>query len=295
MQSLRWKFTVPIDVQPPQQGATSNLIYLPVAALVAIALLLSGNPTPATEGPLDAAEQTPSFGGGLRSIVLDPGHGGRAAGAPGIGGLAEKDITLDVAVRLRELIYRRLGLQVFMTREDDVDLDLDTRTEKANNWQADLFVSIHVNAYRIRNVRGPETYFLSDAASDTIASSVAQRENGGGPQAVRGVDGQALEFILWDLAHTQHLRESSLLAEEIQQSMNSVWHLRDRGVKQAPLRVLKGATMPAVLVELGYLSNPDDAAMIADPGFRQQLAEALFRGINNFRRQHAALAGAANP
>ena len=139
MQSLRWKFTVPIDVQPSPQGPKSSLIYLPVAALVAIALLLSGNPTPAAEGPHDATEQIPSLGGGLRSIVLDPGHGGRAAGAPGVGGLAEKDITLDIAVRLRELIYRRIGLQVFMTREDDVDLDLDTRTEKANNWQADLF------------------------------------------------------------------------------------------------------------------------------------------------------------
>ena len=295
MHSLRWKFTVPIEGQPSQQGPPSSLIYLPVAALVAVALLLSGNSTPAAEGPLGAAEQVPSFGGGLRTIALDPGHGGRAAGAPGIGGLSEKEITLDIAVRLRELIYRRIGLQVFMTREDDVDLDLDSRTEKANNWEADLFVSIHANAYRVNDVRGPETYFLSDAASDTIASGVAQRENEGGPQVVRGVDGQALDFILWDLAHTQHLRESSLLAEEIQQSMNGLWQLRDRGVKQAPLRVLKGATMPAVLVELGYLSNPDDAAMIADSGFRQQLAEALFRGINNFRQQHAVLAGGPNP
>jgi N-acetylmuramoyl-L-alanine amidase len=295
MHSLRWKFTVPIEGQPSHQGPSTSLIYLPVAALVAVALLLSGNSTPAAEGPLDAAEQVPSFGGGLRTIALDPGHGGRAAGAPGIGGLSEKDITLDIAVRLRELIYRRLGLQVFMTREDDVDLDLDSRTEKANNWEADLFVSIHANAYRVNDVRGPETYFLSDAASDTIASGAAQRENEGVPQAVRGIDGQALDFILWDLAHTQHLRESSLLAEEIQQSMNGLWQLRDRGVKQAPLRVLKGATMPAVLVELGYLSNPADAAMIADSGFRQQLAEALFRGIDNFRQQHAVLAGAPNP
>ena len=286
---------MPIDHQLFRPGPSGKLIYLPLALLVAIALLLSGNPIPAAEGPPAAAEQAPSFGSSLRTIVLDPGHGGQATGAPGIGSLAEKDITLDIAVRLRELIYRRLGLQVFMTREEDVDLDLDTRTEKANNWQADLFVSIHANAYRINKVRGPETYFLSDAASDTIANSVAQRENAGDPQAVRGVDGQALEFILWDLAHTQHLRESSLLAEEIQQSMNDVWQLRDRGVKQAPLRVLKGATMPAVLVELGYLSNPDDAAMIADPAFRQQLAEALFRGISNFRQQHAALAGTPSP
>ncbi len=295
MHSLRWKFAVPIDAQTSRRGPTSSLIYLPVAALVAIALLFTGNPTPAADGPLDTVEQIPAFGGGLRTIAIDPGHGGRAAGAPGLGGLSEKDITLDIAVRVRELIYRRLGLQVFMTREDDVDLDLDSRTEKANNWEADLFVSIHANAYRVDNVRGPETYFLSDAASDTIASGVAQRENNDDPQAVRGLDGEALDFILWDLAHTQHLRESSLLAEEIQQAMNGVWQLRDRGVKQAPLRVLKGATMPAVLVELGYLSNPEDAAMMADPGFRQQLAEAVFRGINSFRQQHAVLAGAPNP
>ena len=105
--------------------------------------------------------------------------------------------------------------------------------------------------------------------------------------------GAGLEFILWDLAQTQHLRESSLLAGNIQAELNTLYRIRDRGVKQAPFIVLRGATMPAVLVEVGYLSNPEDSAMLTDPDVRQRIAESLFRGISAFREQYAVLAGAA--
>ncbi len=271
-------------------------VVLPALALVVAVLLYAVPSAPIPPGP--EAERPPSSQlGGIGAIVLDPGHGGLATGTTGPGGISEKKLTLDIAVRLRELIYRRIGLQVFLTRESDHDVPLDQRTEKANNWRGDLFISIHANGYRLPDIRGPETYFLSASASDQIAREVANSENAGA--APTGVEASArppdpsLQFILWDLAQTQHLRESSMLAETVQANLNNLWQLRDRGVRQAPFRVLKGATMPAILVEVGYLSNHQDAALLADPFFRQQIAEALFRSITTFRDRHAALVGAS--
>jgi len=263
---------------------------------VATALVIASPPPEAASVSPLADEQIPaSSQAGLRTIVIDPGHGGQATGTIGPGGVAEKTITLDIALRLRELIYRRLGLQVRLTREADVDLENVTRTEMANHWEADLFLSIHVNGFRATAVRGPETYFLSTSASDATARRALEREDGDQAATAPAEPGAAsgLEFILWDLAQTQHLRESSLLAESIQAEMNDLYRIRDRGVKQAPFTVLRGATMPAVLVEVGYLSNPEDAAMLTDPDVRQRIAESLFRAISSFREQHAILAGAA--
>jgi N-acetylmuramoyl-L-alanine amidase len=259
-----------------------------------VALLLVGPSQPAASAPPADGEQIPASRQGLRTIVIDPGHGGQATGTVAANGLQEKTITLDIAIRLRELVYRRLGLQVRLTREADVDLENVRRTEMANNWEADLFISIHANGFRQTAVRGPETYFLSASASDADAHRAVLRENGG--DTVTGETATALppglEFILWDLAQTQHLRESSLFAEGLQASLNSLWRIRDRGVKQAPFTVLRGATMPAVLVEVGYLSNLEDAAMLADPDVRQRIAESLFQGISAFREQYAVLVGA---
>ncbi len=272
-----------------------SLLWIPIALVTALALVLASPSSPEASASNDGSGQLPLGRAGLRTIVIDPGHGGQATGAIGPGGLAEKDVTLDVSLRLRELIFRRLGLQVRLTREADVDLENVTRTEMANNWEADLFVSIHANSYRASAVRGPETYFLSASASDADARRVLLLEDGedAAPLQQGGTGGAGLEFILWDLAQTQHLRESSLLAGNIQAELNTLYRIRDRGVKQAPFIVLRGATMPAVLVEVGYLSNPEDSAMLTDPDVRQRIAESLFRGISAFREQYAVLAGAA--
>lgn len=290
---------VPTDVSTETHGERQVRLYLPILALVVAVLLwaVPSSPLPPSPAEISAAA---SVQPGIRSIVLDPGHGGLATGTIGAGGVSEKDVTLDIAVRLREMIYRRIGLQVFLTREEDDDVPLDQRTEKANNWAGDLFVSIHANGYRSRAVRGPETYFLSANASDQIAQSAATSENSAAPDSTRGSsqieEGAAtpapLEFILWDLAQTQHLRESSLFAETVQAGLNDLWQLHDRGVKQAPFRVLKGTTMPAILVEVGYLSNAQDAALLSDPAFRQQIAESLFNSISIFRERFAVLNGA---
>jgi N-acetylmuramoyl-L-alanine amidase len=271
-----------------------SLILIPIATTIAVALLLVSPSQPAASAPSADGEQFPPQRQGLRTIVIDPGHGGQATGTIAAGGLAEKTVTLDIAIRLRELVYRRLGLQVKLTREADVDLENVRRTEMANNWEADLFISIHANGFRQTAVRGPETYFLSASASDANARRAAQRENGADTTADAATTAPppGLDFILWDLAQTQHLRESSLFAEGIQAALNGLWRIPDRGVKQAPFTVLRGATMPAVLVEVGYLSNAEDAAMLADPDVRQRIAESLFRGISAFREQYAVLAGA---
>ncbi len=294
---------------PVRPAEPRRVLYgVPTMALVVGVMLwvapsLPAGPAPATPASAPSRPATATQAPGLRTIVLDPGHGGLAAGAVGPGGLTEKEITLDIALRLRELIFRRLGLRVMLTREGDDDVPLDQRTEKANSWGADLFMSIHANAYKLADVRGPETYFLSAAASDRLAREVAASENDGGPAGAEATtspgqraveaDQEPLDFILWDLAQTEHLRESGLLAETVQTDLRQLWRMTDRGVRQAPFRVLKGATMPAILVEVGYLSNEQDASLLADPVFRQQVAESLFRSINAFRERYAVLAGAA--
>jgi N-acetylmuramoyl-L-alanine amidase len=276
-------------------GGHRILLGLIVVSTMAAGLLTGTPSSSETPTPGEAPTQVT----GLRTIVIDPGHGGLAVGTAGPNGMYEKEITLDIAARLRELIYRRLGLQVILTRESDVDVDNVERTEKANYWKADLFLSIHANSWGDSQIRGPETYFLSDRASDALARAAAAQENGVATVASQSEQSDpadpALEFILWDLAQTQHLRASSLLAETIQSDLTRLWGLPDRGVKQAPFIVLKGATMPAVLVEVGYLSNPQDAAALVDPEFRQRIAESLYRSITGFRERYATLVGAPPP
>ncbi len=236
-----------------------------------------------------SASATPQRG--LRTIVIDPGHGGSEIGATASNGMTEKDIALDIARRLRDLIRERLGLQVHLTRESDYDVALESRTEKANNLQADLFISIHANSYRGRGVRGAETYFLSDKATDDDARRVAALENDalGLEREAQGDAG--LQLLLWDMAQTLHLRESSALAEAIQAELNRLAGTGNRGIKQAPFRVLRGADMPAVLVEVGFLSNPDEAESLADPRYRQRIATALFNSLEQYRRRQDRIVG----
>ena len=228
---------------------------------------------------------------GLRTIVIDPGHGGSEIGAVGPLGTTEKEIVLDIAQRLHDLLEARLGLDVRLTRETDIDKPLEERTAFANYLKADVFISIHANAYRGRGVRGAETFFLSDKATDDEARLLAAIENDTlelqGPAAID----DDLQMLLWDMAQTQFLQESSVLAEMIQVKLNELAGTSDRGIKQAPFRVLRGATMPAVLVEIGFLSNPDEERLLADPRYRQRVAERLYASLNEYRRRVAELGG----
>jgi N-acetylmuramoyl-L-alanine amidase len=222
----------------------------------------------------------------VRTIVIDPGHGGENPGARGQGGALEKDIALAIARKLRAELVNTRGLQVFLTRDKDVDVDLDERTAIANNYKADLFVSIHVNASRARGVKGSEVYFLSYQASDDDSRRAAQLEGAAEPPP-GGAQGD-VALILWDMAQAEHLEESSALASRIQEELADVTGSQGRGVKQAPFRVLVGASMPAVLVEVAFISNPDEEKLLVSDAYQSKVAGSLARGIERFRRERMA-------
>ena len=222
-----------------------------------------------------------------RIIVIDPGHGGIENGAIGPGGLQEKEVSLDLAKRLRELLQSDSSLSVVLTREDDRLVGLDERTAIANYNRAVLFLSIHVNASARTGASGAETYFLASDSTDNEARTLAALENGAsgvGDDTFITRDGQQrnLELVLWDLAQNQYMAESSVLAENLQIQLNRATGTRDRGVRQAPFRVLMGATMPAVLVEVGFISNPDEEEKLRSPGHRDKIAQALAGAVREF-------------
>ena len=222
-----------------------------------------------------------------RIVVLDPGHGGIENGAIGPGGLQEKEVSLDLAKRLRELLQSDSSLSVVLTREDDRLVGLDERTAIANYNRAVLFLSIHVNASARTGAEGAETYFVASESTDNEARTLAALENGAsgvGDDTFVTRDGQQrnLELVLWDLAQNQYMAESSVLAENMQIQLNRATGTRDRGVRQAPFRVLMGATMPAVLVEVGFISNPDEESKLRSPGHRDKIAQAMASAVREF-------------
>ncbi len=225
---------------------------------------------------------------GIRTIVLDPGHGGSESGAVGPSGVEEKDLTLLLARALKSRLESALGVRVILTRDEDASLPHATRTAIANQNKADLFISLHLNSAFGASARGAETYFLSTTASDERAARSAEEENrtataGGAPQGDDPL--YDLQLILWDLAQSHFLGQSQRLGTLIQGELNSALDLRDRGVKQAPFVVLMGAAMPAVLVEAGFISNPEEEERLQDPAYRAQLADALVRAIGAYKAE----------
>ncbi len=218
-------------------------------------------------------------------IVIDPGHGGVETGATGPTGLQEKTVTLDLARRVQRSFQRDRNVTVVLTRDDDRLIGLDERTAIANYNRADLFLSIHLNASPRSTAMGAETYFLSNDATDDAARTLAALENGASGVEAKFSDDRNLDLVLWDLAQNQYLAESSLLAERIQWHLNSLTGTRDRGVRQAPFRVLMGATMPAVLIEAGFLSNPDEEERFRSLEYRSRVAQAIETAMREFLRE----------
>ncbi len=217
----------------------------------------------------------------VRTIVIDPGHGGEEFGAVGKNGTTEKKLTLIFAKELKGIIERNLGVRVILTRDDDSFVSLDERTSIANNAKADLFVSIHFNYSEDPTVKGPETYFLSYKATDSDARLLAYKENLG---KIKEAPSSDIELILWDMAQSQYLYQSSRLAEMVQMELASEMGVTNRGVKQAPFAVLMGATMPAILVEVDFISNPDEEKLLLTSDYRHRLEMAIFRGIQKYIR-----------
>jgi len=222
----------------------------------------------------------------LRVIVLDAGHGGHDPGAVGPTGLTEKEVVLDVTRRVAKLVEAELGVKVLLSRNDDRFVALRDRTSFANRERADLFVSIHANAHRESASEGVETYFLSSEATDSAARQVAALENGVVQLEKPAPSGKVdvVRTILWDLAQSEFQVESSRLAEVVQDSMTRSLRISNRGVKQAGFYVLGGAAMPAVLIEVGFVTNPKEERKLRETRYRDEIARAIFAGIAEYKR-----------
>jgi N-acetylmuramoyl-L-alanine amidase len=224
----------------------------------------------------------------LRTIVLDAGHGGHDSGAVGPAGLQEKELVLDVTRRVARLLEARLDVKALLSRDGDAFVPLRDRTSFANRERADLFVSIHANAHRVAASEGVETYFLSSEATDSAArqvaaaeNSVVQLEKSNGRGTSRA---DVVKTILWDLAQSEFQAESSRLAETVLDSMTQTLRIPNRGVKQAGFYVLGGAAMPAILVEIGFVTNPREERRLKDSRYREDIARAIFAGLAEYKR-----------
>ena len=223
----------------------------------------------------------------IRTICLDPGHGGSDLGAVGRSNLLEKDLTLKVAKKLKVIIESKLGLHVVMTRESDEEVSLNSRVAKANNQKAQMFVSIHVNSSYRKAARGPETYYVSLKATDQDAFLLSQKENSAFKEEINKLaSNDELKMILWDMAQNEYIKESAKLADFIQYELNILMHTRNRGVKQAPFRVLMRAAMPAILVEIAFVSNYSEEQKLKDDAFLGKVAAALYNGISKYIYYH---------
>ncbi len=228
-------------------------------------------------------------------IVIDPGHGGHDTGTIGPTGLMEKDLCLDVALRLGKIIEQRLpGVDVIYTRSDDSFIPLEERTNIANQAKADLFISIHANSSRDHGARGIETYYLNLKGS-AEAMEVAARENATAQEGVHD-----LQDLVKRIARTEKIDESKEFAEDIQDSLSkriqkASRSVRNRGVRKAPFVVLIGADMPSVLTEISFLSNPADEQLLKKPEQRQKVAEGLYQGVISYLQTINSVAGNLAP
>jgi N-acetylmuramoyl-L-alanine amidase len=241
----------------------------------------TGAASPAKRGSGNDSSLVRVFGLKLGKVVIDAGHGGHDTGTVGPHGLLEKELVLDVALRLGRLITQQLGAEVIYTRSDDTFIPLEERTKIANNEKADLFLSIHANSSPELSATGVETYFFN-FTSDRSGLDLATRENATSTSSISDLNDLLHRAVL-----KAKLEESREFAQQVQSSlwassvkMNS--KSRDRGVRQAPFVVLIGAMMPSILAEIGFVSNPHDERLLQRPDQRQKIAEALYKGISRY-------------
>jgi N-acetylmuramoyl-L-alanine amidase len=266
----------------PTDAASSRIVIDLTAAGAASAPAIPVPPPstpPAAAPPAAPLEPVPPLPPGIRTIVIDPGHGGSEEGARGASGNLEKDLTLSVARRLKAAIEARLGLRALLTRDGDTAVSLDDRAAFANNNKADLFISLHANASLKKDVRGAEVFYLSPEgyaqAQQAATSTTTLPAFGGGSRDI--------DLILWEVAQTQHLTQSAVLAGLVEQELRAHVPMSVHPVQQAPFRVLVGANMPAILVEMGFLTNAEQDQALKSNEFQNTIAQALFDAIVRFR------------
>jgi len=219
-----------------------------------------------------------------RTIVIDPGHGGLDVGAKGKFGSVEKDVDLAISLKLKALIEQSQSYRVVLTRDKDLDVSLENRAAIANNNDALVFLSIHVNGSFRKKARGSETFFMSLNATDEESRKLAYQENREAAldKSIAGDGKDDIKMILWDMAQSAYIKQSSQLAELIQAQLNSLLGTENRGIKQADFVVLRGVACPAVLVEAAFISNPEEEQKLVDESFQNNVAQAVYTGLMRF-------------
>lgn len=229
----------------------------------------------------------------LNKVVIDAGHGGNDPGAIGRNGLKEKDVNLDIAKRLSSLL-RAEGVQAVLTRSTDKFISLSTRVSIANRSGADLFISIHSNAARSRSLSGFEVYYVAPSVSDSKRAALTARSVSLNlKDAVFSSDTQDLRVIVWDMIYANSRAESIELARSLCKVMDASIDANILGVKNARFQVLKGITMPGILIEVGFVSNFNEERLLKTANYREKLAAGILEGIRDYS-QDMALAGVAS-
>jgi N-acetylmuramoyl-L-alanine amidase len=291
----------PAVATPSISGSPTSVPIVPAASSSSVTSALAATPAPAAEAVIAppaastsgsktepvrvVVEAKPSNRSLIRSlglklarVVIDAGHGGHDSGSIGPTGYTEKELVLDVAKRLKILVEADMDAEVVMTRTDDTYIPLESRTEIANKESADLFISIHANSSQVKSVRGVETFFLNFNTQSRDALLTAQRENAATEKNIHDLHDMVEKITLND-----KVDESRELAGHIQTAMSKRSNSgTNRGVKQAPFVVLIGASMPSVLAEISFISNPDEERQLKTSTYRQQIAESLFQGIKSY-------------
>ncbi|MGH9587918.1 MAG: N-acetylmuramoyl-L-alanine amidase [Acidobacteriaceae bacterium] len=281
------KPALPKKAPPPQivafaSSASTDVSPLKTRSKVDRSRMPAPKPVPAAVLPASGEpSMVRTLGLKINRIVIDAGHGGHDSGTLGPGGIEEKDVVLDVALRLGALLKQKLRADVIYTRSTDTFIPLETRTEIANKAHADLFISIHANSSSDSTVRGVETYYLNFTTS-ADALAVAARENAVSDQSIHQLSDLVKKIALQD-----KISESRTFASDVEQNLYDGLEsgnpgLRDRGVKKAPFVVLIGANMPSILAEISFLTNPEDANELRRPKYRERIAEALYKGVAQY-------------
>jgi N-acetylmuramoyl-L-alanine amidase len=240
-------------------------------------------PTPPPQDIPSLLDLSPTSG--LRSVVIDPGHGGAEDGTRGPTGLTEKAVTLSVARRLKSALEGRLGVRVVLTRDGDNAVGLDERASVANNNKADLFISLHANASVRPGVAGASVYYLSldEYGAEAMRAAAAPRET----LPVFGGGTRDIEVVAWRFAQARHIEQSGAMARAVEAALRSRIPMNARALQQAPLRVLVGANMPAVLVEMGFLTNPGQEKALNSEEFQNAVVQSLVEAVVQFRDTQA--------
>jgi N-acetylmuramoyl-L-alanine amidase len=282
--------TLAIDLGPRFGGFRASSQPLEASTRLTIDVMPALTDTPPAAPPVaplsGASASTPDLSalsqpsGGLRIIALDPGHGGEDEGVKGAGGTKEKDLALAVARRLKTAIESRLGIRVVLTREDDRNVAIATRAAIANNNKADLFISLHANASFQRAARGASILY---AAFDRETEQSARASLGSERLPAFGGGVRDVDLVPWDLAQIRHIARSGEVAALLEERFHDRIPLSAHPVDRAPLDVLESANMPAVMLEMGYLTNAEQETQMTSPEFQNTLVQAVFDAVLQFR------------